>query len=367
VDRDEPAPLAVSELPQAPGAQDGVAVVPGGVPTGAQRSGQLPPSPAWQLPQDQPPPRRPHRSPPPASDEPDWYAVLGVLHTAAQEEVAIAYRRRAAAAFGRSLGGARATRNLKLLNAAYEVLGQPDRRRDYDQRRAEWLASHDLDDYPILNQKRRKRLGPAPMDRPRLFVARRGEGAAGAMLILVVVGALGLAALVLSSAIRGFSPFTSLAAQFNLVNSHQEVVAERDADLQPLGTAGPLRFATPTPPSVAAAETTAAGSGGESFAGSEATISDPQPEIGSSVTVRLRLVRDGAPLAGVPVYAVAHYRTIPNDRWPSGTRTVDTDADGMAEITQNVGNATRGYQVKVDVIATIDGEQKSWTTSFTPQ
>jgi hypothetical protein len=39
----------------------------------------------------------------------------------------------------------------------------------------------------------------------------------------------------------------------------------------------------------------------------------------------------------------------------------------VAEITQNVGNATRGYEVKVDVIATIDGEQKTWNTTFTPR
>ena len=77
-------------------------------------------------------------------------------------------------------------------------------------------------------------------------------------------------------------------------------------------------------------------------------MSEAHPAVRSSVTARLKLLRDGAPLAGVPVYAVAHYRTIPNDRWPSGTKTVDTNQDGVAEITQNVGDATRGYEVKVE-------------------
>jgi hypothetical protein len=67
------------------------------------------------------------------------------------------------------------------------------------------------------------------------------------------------------------------------------------------------------------------------------------------------------------VYAVAHYRTVPNLRWPSATGTVSTDKQGKALLNVNIGNATPGFEIKVDLVADIDGVERTWTTSFTPQ
>ena len=189
----------------------------------------------------------------------------------------------------------------------------------------------------------------------------------GALLILAVVASVGLAAMLLSSAIRDFAPLSSLAAQFNIGAGHGEVVADRESDLQPLGTSGPLRFSTPTAVPIAEQPGAATDQASDPFAGTEASVSDPNPAVGADVTARLKLVRGGQPLSGVPVYAIAHFRTIPNDRWPPGSKTVETDDQGVAEITQNIGNVTRGFEVKVDLVANVDGEEKTWSTSFTPQ
>jgi hypothetical protein len=218
------------------------------------------------------------------------------------------------------------------------------------------------------------------------------------------------AALLLTSFLRGFSPFSSLAEQLSLIQPRSEIVVDRSGDAtaqaRSTRTSGPLRIATATtaaansveptagpaiaiapdlsgqptpepaptapgaptassaPPSSSAPSTpTASGP----FAGSSASISDPTPATGGNVTVSLRLVRDGQPLAAVPVYAVAHYRTVSNLRWPSASGTVLTNKDGVADITANIGNATRGFEVKVEMIATVDGAPQTWTTSFTPR
>ncbi|GEM_PF-4651904 len=316
-----------------------------------------------------PPPKAAARqtTPPPVPDEPDWYAILGVPETATQEQIAISYRRRAAATYSRRIGGERATRNLKLLNAAYEILGNPDRRFDYDQRRARWLAEHSLDTFPRPDRRDRRLFARrAPMDRPRLFSLHHEDGSVGALLILIVVGALVLAAFALSYKIRSFAPFSSLATHFGLVaSSSPEVVGEPDTGLQPLSSSTPLKFATPAakPASAEAATPTAEP---DPFAGSAASVSNPTPAVGSPIQVKLKLVQNGTPIADVPVSAVAHFRTV-DEHWPGGNRTVKTDKDGVATIEANIGNATRGYEVKVDVTATIDGAPHTWTTSFTPR
>jgi hypothetical protein len=66
------------------------------------------------------------------------------------------------------------------------------------------------------------------------------------------------------------------------------------------------------------------------------------------------------------VYLVAHYRTV-DERQPPGNGTVKTDGTGAALITFNIGDATAGFQVNVDVTALVDGQQVAFQTSFTPQ
>jgi hypothetical protein len=81
--------------------------------------------------------------------------------------------------------------------------------------------------------------------------------------------------------------------------------------------------------------------------------------------VLVRLRRDGQPAADVEVFSTVQYRTT-EERWPA-TGTVRTDAAGAASITFNVGAATPGYPVEVHVFAQLDGQQLSWTTTFTPR
>jgi hypothetical protein len=65
------------------------------------------------------------------------------------------------------------------------------------------------------------------------------------------------------------------------------------------------------------------------------------------------------------VWAKAKYRTVTLRLPPMGT--VRTDQTGTATITLDVGNATPGYEVKVDVVAQVDGQELSWPVSFTPR
>jgi len=71
----------------------------------------------------------------------DYYATLGVARTATEKEVKQAYRKLA-----RKLhpdvnpGDASAERRFKEINEAYEVIGNPERRKKYDELGANWRA-----------------------------------------------------------------------------------------------------------------------------------------------------------------------------------------------------------------------------------
>src|SRR3712207_6946108 len=67
---------------------------------------------------------------------PDLYAVIGVDERASDDTIRYAYRRRAAKLLDARWRPGRAARQLAQLNAAYEILGKPDRRADYDRQRA---------------------------------------------------------------------------------------------------------------------------------------------------------------------------------------------------------------------------------------
>lgn len=66
---------------------------------------------------------------------PDLYAVMGLDARASDDAIRYAYRRRAARLLDARWRPGRAARRLAELNAAYEILGKPDRRADYDRQR----------------------------------------------------------------------------------------------------------------------------------------------------------------------------------------------------------------------------------------
>ena len=66
---------------------------------------------------------------------PDLYAVIGVDARASDDTIRYAYRRRASRLLDARWRPGRAARRLAELNAAYEILGKPDRRADYDRQR----------------------------------------------------------------------------------------------------------------------------------------------------------------------------------------------------------------------------------------
>src|SRR5688500_15775757 len=67
---------------------------------------------------------------------PDLYAIVGVDPLSSDEIIRYAYRKKAARLHERRWRPDQAVRQLAELNAAYEILGKPDRRADYDRRRA---------------------------------------------------------------------------------------------------------------------------------------------------------------------------------------------------------------------------------------
>lgn len=72
----------------------------------------------------------------PATVNKDLYEILGVSETASQDEIRKAYRALARKYHPDKTGGDKAAEDkLKEINAAYDVLKNPDKRKEYDQRR----------------------------------------------------------------------------------------------------------------------------------------------------------------------------------------------------------------------------------------
>jgi hypothetical protein len=95
-------------------------------------------------------------------------------------------------------------------------------------------------------------------------------------------------------------------------------------------------------------------------------VSNPAPLRRTEISVTVHLARDTAPVVGAPVYLVAHYKTV-DERFPADNATVQTNVNGDATITFNIGDATIGFPVNVDVIGTVDGEQVQAQTTFMPR
>jgi hypothetical protein len=308
------------------------------------------------------------------ASEPDYYAILGLPTDATAVEIEQTYRELAARRHNAWFRPGKAARELALINAAYGVLGYPDRRADYDRRRAEAARRPDDEvdwdpdlpdetDLPMQTYRRQSR-----RQLPRVQVGRpTGSSPVDTVVIvLVVLLALFIAAQLASHSLIDLSFAQDVGERLGVVRPRRPAVTPSPLPVpapavpkpSPSPAAAPTEPPTPVgalPPEVAA----------QRVAGSQVSLSDPTPARQSVLNVMLKLVREGQPVPNANVYLVAHYRTV-EERQPPGTATVKTDDNGNATISFNIGDATAGYTVKLDVTALVEGQQVVFQTSFTP-
>ncbi len=89
-------------------------------------------------------------------------------------------------------------------------------------------------------------------------------------------------------------------------------------------------------------------------------VSDATPSQYTTVTVYGELTQGGAGLAGVPMEAEWHFRTV--TRYCNGI----SASDGTASCSRQISAATPGYTVYVYVTMTYSGQEYKCTTWFTP-
>lgn len=298
---------------------------------------------------------------------PDLYEVLGVPRHATPDEIRFAYRRQAAPLIDRWFLPGRAERKLATLNAAYEILGNPARRAQYDIHQV-WSTQHG--DQVVIDPEA---FAAPPVVPPadRHVAGRRkksrriGTGFLEIIAIVFVVAlALGTASWVISSFSPNLSVVMDLTETLGLTPRRRAATAP-GAKPQPTTQTTPTA-AVPGLSTVMPSPTTLPPTGVERYAGTQVDLSDPNPRRRSDLTVTLRLRRDNAPVPGALVYLIAHYRTL-DERWPQGASTVRTDSDGMAPISFNVGDATAGYPVPLEVFVLLDGQQFVWRSQFIPR
>ncbi|MCC7107465.1 MAG: J domain-containing protein [Chloroflexi bacterium] len=306
------------------------------------------------------------------SDEPDYYAVLGVSPDATPAQIEVAYRRSAARRMHATFRPDRAARELARINAAYAVLGYPDRRADYDARLAAPKLPAVFDD-PLLLE------GPPPTGKslgrrqqlPRVTLGKTARTSSlEAIVILLVVAA---------SVFAGFQiikrPLVDLSFILDAADRVGISARRRPAVTPVISVAAPQSSPAPgaspvavavSSPEAASGPLGAVAGGASRYAGSDVRVSDGTPTRDSTISIGLTLMRAGAPAEGALVYLIAHYRTV-DERWPANNGTTPTDKNGQATISFNIGNASSGYPVNVDVIALDGGQQAIWQTSFTPR
>ena len=301
------------------------------------------------------PARAPRR---PLERHPGLYGVLGVAPTATAAEIHFAYRSQAA---GLARSRFARPKELRELNAAYEVLGNPARRRDYDYQRAAVTV-------PALPSASGR-----PSDQvagtthyPRLRHAHRDRRSQPAFtdlvgVAVVLVTAVVAAYMILSRVDVDLSPLNAMGGLLGLRGSGRPatiaevpITAVTPTVVVPTPAPGETPLPQPTPLPLQ-----------DQFDGSSLTLSDSQPPQGTTVTALVRLQRNGQPVADVPVYVTATYRTT-SERWPS-SGPARTDARGAAAIPFNIGDATRGFEVKVVAHADVEGTDLTWESAFTPR
>jgi len=288
-----------------------------------------------------------HSPGPRTAPDPGLYAVLGLDPSVSDGEIQTTYRRQAARLLG---SGASDIAALRQLNMAYEVLGNPVRRAEYDRSRTSLLSAPAA---PMAYQSGAK--GPARVtrrSRPRHAVQPRYTGR-GDVLILLVVVALSIAAGTLLILPRLSINLSALNTLSNVLPVNSS--ARRALDTTPTALPSATRVPTPTiAPGLA-----------DRFAGSSVSVSSANPAQNAPESIVIRLRRDGQPAANLDVWSTVEYRTTA-ERWPA-SGAVKTDASGAATITFNVGQATPGFPVQVHVFAQVDDQQLSWSTAFTPR
>jgi hypothetical protein len=94
-----------------------------------------------------------------------------------------------------------------------------------------------------------------------------------------------------------------------------------------------------------------------------ATVSNAAPSQNETVTVTAKLAdADGNGVAGATMHTVWHYKTT--------TSTCDggpTDANGTVSCARDIGRATKGAPVQIDVILTLGGQTYQAGASFVPR
>jgi hypothetical protein len=308
---------------------------------------------------------------------PDLYAVLGVDPRSSDDIIRYAYRRKAAKMHDARWRPGRAARQLAELNAAYEILGKPDRRADYDRQRARYsyYQQPGLPGGPTAPLPQSAISGGTARN-ARALPSRRLRIPTGLIQAIVVIG-------VVAAAMYGGYTLVNSANLIDLAairESATRIISMGRAQTSPIAspTAIPV-LATPTPrqvivppvlpspgTSLSASPTPPATRTVAESVRATARINNPAPARGTEVSVVMRLTRESAPLRNVPVFAVAHYKTV-DERFPANEGTVATNDLGESTITFNIGDATAGFPVNVDLIATVDDEQVKAQTSFLPR
>jgi hypothetical protein len=306
--------------------------------------------------------------------EPDYYAVLGVASDATPAEIEQAYRQEAGRRLNARWRPERAARELALLNAAYGILGYPDRRADYDGRRANALTAPD----GVHPADRLVADGHAPVARPvgqlgrphlpRVQLGRPtgGSPADAVIIVLVVLFALFIASVLASRSLVDLSFALCVCDALGISRRRpappqNPVVVAAPPEAKPSPAPTPVPTPAEPPPGALPTALTA-----QRFAGSQVVLSSERPARQADLTVTLKLMREGQPVPDANVYLVAHYSTV-DERQPAGTATVKTDASGTAAITFNVGDAIANRDVNLVVTALVDGQQVVFKTTFTPR
>lgn len=313
---------------------------------------------------------------------PDLYAVLGVDPRASDDIIRYAYRKRAAKLLDARWRPGRAARQLAELNAAYEILGKPDRRADYDRQRARvfYYQQAAREQHALADG-----FGPDPGGISPLPAARPGRSARrwprlapprGLLEAVAIVGVV-LVALYAGYTVLGnrglvdLGPVQNAGAALGLPIQPRTAPTTVPQPTAPLPTPTPRQVIVPPPALPAATPAPATATPAPPPARPSAVISsirvsNPTPARRSDVGVTVRLLRNNQPVSGAPVYLTAYFRTV-EERHPGGDATVPTNANGEATVTFNIGDATPGHPVEVVVTATVDGESVQAKTSFVPR
>jgi hypothetical protein len=318
---------------------------------------------------------------------PDLYAIIGVDPLSSDEIIRYAYRKKAARLHERRWRPDQAVRQLAELNAAYEILGKPDRRADYDRRRARAaMFERTMNGSAADGAARAHGRGLPSGQRHGARRLRLGRPA-GFIEVVVIVAVVALA-LYAATTVLDTRSLVDLSKVVELGET-LGVAPKRRATPAPAPTAAPTPAASasiasvagggplgaeptpqptaaptapPPPPTAAPASAKPA----SRMEGSTVRVSSPSPARRSDVSVTARILRDGRPFGGAQVHLVAHFKTV-DERWPAGSASQPTGANGEATITFNIGDATPGHQVNVDVVGLVEGEPVQLQTSFTPR